>query len=140
MLIEFLGFPSPVPTHTTLGLLCCIATAPIFKIGCSSKTGVQLTPLLFVFQTPPDAAPIQILFGFATSTSMEVTRPLIEAGPTLRGFQFLNTLLMSTFGVDAATTGAAFFDFCADTDVVNITLANTMLPKIDIRIVINLLI
>ena len=64
----------------------------------------------------------------------------MEAGPTLRGFQFLNTLLMSTFGVDTATTGAAFFDFCADTDVVKITLANTMLPKIDIRIIKNLLI
>jgi hypothetical protein len=47
---------------------------------------------------------------------------------------------MSTFGVDAATTGADFFDFCAVTVVVNITLANTMLPKIDIRIIINLLI
>jgi hypothetical protein len=47
---------------------------------------------------------------------------------------------MSTFGVDAATTGAAFFDFCADTLVVNITVANTKLPKIDIRIIINLLI
>jgi hypothetical protein len=47
---------------------------------------------------------------------------------------------MSTFVEGAATTGAAFFDFCADTVVVNITLANTMLPKIDIRIIISLLI
>ena len=88
-----------------------MANAPIFKIGCSSNTGVQLTPLLFVFHTPPEAAPIQILFGLVISASMVVTRPLIEAGPTLRGFQFLNTLLISTFVSVAAATGNAFFDF-----------------------------
>ena len=81
-------------------------------MGCSSKTGVQLTPLLFVFQTPPDAAPIQILLGLFTSTSMVVTRPLILEGPTFLGFQFLNTLLMSTFST-LSTGVATFFDFCA---------------------------
>ena len=56
-LTEFLGLPSPVPAQITLGLLCVIATEPIFKIGCSSKIGAQLAPPFSDFQTPPLAVP-----------------------------------------------------------------------------------
>ena len=101
-------------------------------MGWSSNTGVQLTPLLFVFQTPPDAAPIQILFGLFTSTSIVVTRPLIEAGPIFLGFQFLKALLMSTFST--AVTGVDdFLDFCALTTPVFKREVAKMVPKRIIR-------
>jgi hypothetical protein len=59
-------------------------------MGCSSKTGVQLAPAFNVFQTPPEAAPMYIVFGSATTASMVVIRPLIPAGPIFLGFQLLN--------------------------------------------------
>src|SRR5687767_10976495 len=89
-LMELRGFPSPVPTHMMLGFDCWIATEPIFSVGCSSKSGVQLAPAFSVFHTPPDAAPITQVSGLLCKTSTEVTRPLMPAGPILRGFQFLN--------------------------------------------------
>jgi hypothetical protein len=64
----------------------------------------------------------------------------MEAGPTLRGFQFLNTLLISTLVSVAARAGVVFFAFCADKLVIDKIDANTIDPRIDIRIVINLLI
>ena len=89
-LTEFLGFPSPVPTQTVEGLDCWMAMEPMFKMGCSSKTASQLPPALVVFHTPPEAAPIQMWLGSATTASMVVIRPLIPAGPIFLGFQFLN--------------------------------------------------
>jgi hypothetical protein len=47
---------------------------------------------------------------------------------------------MSTFVSVAATAGAVFFAFCADKLVIDKIDANTIDPRIDIRIVINLLI
>src|SRR5215213_10496602 len=46
---------SPVPTHTTLGFLGSRTTQPIEYDPSLSKTGVQVTPALVVFQTPPEA-------------------------------------------------------------------------------------
>ena len=43
-------------------------------------------PPFSVFHTPPDAAPSQICRGSSTTASTAVMRPLIPAGPMLRGF------------------------------------------------------
>src|SRR5919106_2245768 len=75
------GFPSPVPTQTTSGLAWLMARAPIEATGWSSKTGVQVSPPLTDFQTPPVAVPVQRMSGFAFTTSMAAMRPLIVAGP-----------------------------------------------------------
>ena len=69
---------------------------PMFCVGCSSKTGFQADPPFSDFQTPPDAAPTNIIFGFSVTTSIAVMRPLIFAGPTLRIFKFFN-LVKSIF-------------------------------------------
>src|ERR1035437_3210334 len=50
-------FDSPVPIHTTFGLDCCTATAPIESRPRSCRSGVNCAPLLVVFQTPPCAVP-----------------------------------------------------------------------------------
>ncbi len=81
---EFLGFPSPVPTHNSSVLLWLMATEPIPSNGLSSKIGSQVIPPLTDFQTPPEAVPMYITSGLSVSASMEVTRPLIPAGPTER--------------------------------------------------------
>jgi hypothetical protein len=48
-------FASPVPTYTTLLLLCETATAPIEITGWLSKIEDHVTPLFSVFQSPPEA-------------------------------------------------------------------------------------
>src|SRR3712207_6167694 len=89
-LSELRGLPSPVPAHTMAGLLCWMATEPILSVGCSSKSGVQAAPAFSVFHTPPEAVPMNHVLGLLCTTSTDVTRPLMPAGPMLRGFQFLN--------------------------------------------------
>ncbi len=49
-------FASPVPTHTTFGFDGATATAPTDPVRTESKTGVQVTPALVDFHTPPVAA------------------------------------------------------------------------------------
>ena len=56
--VELRGLPSPVPTQMMSGLDWLIATAPIEATGCSSNTGVQVSPPLSEIQTPPVAAPM----------------------------------------------------------------------------------
>ena len=45
---------SPVPTQTTDGFRGSIVTHPMEYDPSPSKTGVQVVPLLVVFQTPPE--------------------------------------------------------------------------------------
>ena len=49
------------------------------------ETGVQAAPLLTVFQTPPEAAPMYSVVGRLSTTAIAVIRPLILAGPRGRG-------------------------------------------------------
>src|SRR5574343_1475467 len=65
-------------------------------MGWSSKTGVQEAPPFSVFHTPPLAVPRKIIFGLVHTASIAVTRPLMPAGPILRGFMFLKCLDKST--------------------------------------------
>ena len=74
-----------MPTQITSGLLCWIVIAPIACKFSLSKIGFQSIPSLSDFQTPPDAAPMYIIFDFSFTTSIAVIRPLIPAGPTARG-------------------------------------------------------
>src|SRR5215218_3962900 len=80
------GLPSPLPTQTTSGLAWLTAMAPIDATGWSSNTGVQVSPPLTDFQTPPAAAPAYITSGLDSTTSMAGTRPLMVAGPIDRAF------------------------------------------------------
>src|SRR3954463_8630416 len=89
---ELRGFPSPVPTQIIFGLFCWFAIDPILSVDCSSKTGVHVAPAFTVFHTPPDAAPTYQVSGLFTTTSIAVIRPLIPAGPILRGFNAFNWL------------------------------------------------
>src|SRR5512147_821407 len=76
-------FASPVPTHTTSGLLGSIARSPIEAVGIPSKTGSKVVPSFTDFHTPPVADPTQIVkflpCGRTASTSVQ--RPLILVGP-----------------------------------------------------------
>ena len=65
----------------------------MFNVDIVSNTGVQLAPALVVFHTPPDAAPTYHISWLLFTTSMLVMRPLIPAGPMLRGFKFLSWLM-----------------------------------------------
>jgi hypothetical protein len=49
--------PSPVPAHTTFGLVGATASAPIACDDSLSKVGFQVAPPSVVFHTPPEAAP-----------------------------------------------------------------------------------
>jgi hypothetical protein len=49
-----------------------------------SKSGVQVVPLLIVFQTPPAAVPTYIRRGWCSTTATAVIRPPITAGPIER--------------------------------------------------------
>ena len=51
------GFPSPVPTYTTLRSLGATAIAPIEMAVCPSKMGSKVTPPFVVRITPPLAPP-----------------------------------------------------------------------------------
>ncbi len=62
------------------------ATAPMAATGWSSKTGVQVSPPLTDFQTPPVAAPTNTTAGLASTASRSAIRPLIPAGPMARAF------------------------------------------------------
>src|SRR5688500_4759248 len=107
-LMELRGLPSPVPAQITLGFDCWMAIDPILSVGWSSNSGVQFAPAFSVFHTPPDAAPITQVSGSLCTTSTEVTRPLMPAGPILRGFQFLNcsseTFCAATFKLPKRNT------------------------------------
>ena len=83
---------SPLPTHTTSPLEGAAATAPMDPTPMESDTGVQASPPLVVFQTPPVATatyidvpsrPPRSVRGPST-TEMSAMRPLIEAGPMAR--------------------------------------------------------
>src|SRR3954452_19536567 len=78
------GFPSPVPTQTTSGLAWLMAMAPIEATGWSSNTGVQVSPPLTDFQTPPAAPPAYIRSGLDSTTSSAGRGPLMVAGPIER--------------------------------------------------------
>src|SRR3954469_1735369 len=77
---------SPVPTQTFFGFFGSSVTAPIDWTGWSSKTGLKRVPLSSDFQTPPLAAPTNIVILPLASriAAMEETRPLIAAEPILR--------------------------------------------------------
>src|SRR5512138_1448321 len=76
---------SPVPTHTVLGLLGSIATAPIDCTGCLSNTGLNVVPPSRDFHTPPDAEPTKTnVLPPSLNAATEATRPLIVAEPMLR--------------------------------------------------------
>src|SRR5258708_3926563 len=76
---------SPVPTHTTFGLLGSIATAPIDCTGCLSKTGLNVVPPLTDFQTPPLAAPTYTVSRLPSLTaSTAAILPLMVAEPMFR--------------------------------------------------------
>ena len=49
------GFPSPVPTYSTLGSLGAMAMAPMEVALCLSKMGLKVVPALVVLMMPPFA-------------------------------------------------------------------------------------
>ena len=53
----FRGFPSPVPTQIKSGFKALNATAPMLWVGWSSNNGSQVSPALWLRQSPPDAVP-----------------------------------------------------------------------------------
>ena len=59
-----------------------IARSPIDSVAPSlSNTGFHVTPLFTVFQMPPDATPMKMMCGFASTASTSSMRPPYEAGP-----------------------------------------------------------
>ncbi len=53
----------------------------------SSKTGSKLKPAFSDFQTPPVAAPTQMVTGSVAFPSMAAIRPLMTAGPMARALR-----------------------------------------------------
>src|SRR5262245_46837986 len=78
------GLASPVPTQTTSGLEGATATSPIETVLWLSKIGVQVMPLLTVFQRPPDAVATYRVVGRPSTTATSTTRPPMLAGPSGR--------------------------------------------------------
>ena len=95
LLAELRGLPSPVPTQSTSGLDWSMATAPTEATSCSSKIGSQVSPPFCDFQRPPEAAPMYISSVSLRLTSMAVTRPLMPAGPILRGCRPCRSSMLS---------------------------------------------
>src|SRR3989442_9463343 len=76
---------SPVPTHTTFGLVGSIVTAPMDCTGCLSNTGLYVVPPFTDFHTPPLAAPTYTVRRDPSCTAARAaTRPLIAPEPMLR--------------------------------------------------------
>src|SRR5262245_32717002 len=62
-----------------------MAMSPIESaVPSRSKTGVQVTPLLTVLNTPPDAVPTKMIDGLVATASMSSMRPPNDAGPMCR--------------------------------------------------------
>src|SRR5262249_51776066 len=78
-------FASPVPTQTRFGSEGAIAMSPIDKaVPSRSNTGVHVTPLLTLLNTPPDPVPTKMIDAFPGSASTSSMRPPKEAGPIWR--------------------------------------------------------
>src|SRR6266496_710461 len=75
---------SPVPTQTVSGFFGSSAMQPIEYDPSRSNTGVQVVPLLIVFQTPPDADATKYFAALFGSTANPMTRPEVNAGPSER--------------------------------------------------------
>src|SRR5450432_1479258 len=80
---------SPVPTQTFFEFFGSSAIAPIDCTGCSSNIGRKVVPPSSVFQTPPLAAPTNIVILPLGSrfAAIAETRPLIVAEPMLRALR-----------------------------------------------------
>ncbi len=72
-----------MPTHTVSGFDGSTRIAPI-DWAWSSKTGSKVVPAFSDFQTPPLAAPTQMVSGSPATASIAEIRPLITAGPIER--------------------------------------------------------
>src|SRR6185437_5418316 len=83
---EFRVQLSPVPTHTTFGLVGSSAMAPMDCTGSRSNTGLNVVPPSSDFHTPPEAAPTNsvTLPSASCRPATAAIRPLIVAEPMLR--------------------------------------------------------
>src|SRR5262245_25528198 len=59
------------------------ASAPTFSVGVLCQRLCQLAPPSSLLQTPPPAAPTQIISGLLGWATMQVMRPPIFVGPAL---------------------------------------------------------
>src|ERR1041385_472654 len=76
---------SPVPAHTTLGLVGSVATAPMDCTAALSKTGLKVVPPFADFHTPPLAEPPNTVSRPSLLIAVTAaTRPLMAADPMLR--------------------------------------------------------
>src|SRR4051812_26886227 len=92
--IDWRLFDSPVPTHTMSGFDCETVTSPIERSPRSWRIGVNETPLLVVFHTPPCAELTYQMAVFFSYTAMSAMRPDIDAGPIERKCSFSNCCAM----------------------------------------------
>src|ERR1051326_6631230 len=67
--------PSPVPAHTTLGLVCDTARDPIAWDDSLSNVGFHVVPPSLDFHTPPDAAAAQKPPGWPATAAAAAIRP-----------------------------------------------------------------
>src|SRR5688572_10681186 len=96
---------SPMPMKTTSGLDSATATAPTDALVIlPSVTGVQSTPALVVFQSPPPVAPKYASFGRPLTPDAVIDRPP-RSGPMLRQVRPL-------MSVGSAGTGESWLAAC----------------------------
>ena len=74
------------PPRRGAGSEGAMARSPIEEFSSLSKTGVNVTPPLVVFQTPPEAAPTKNVSGLFSTTAISSMRPPMMAGPISRSF------------------------------------------------------
>src|SRR5713101_6332213 len=76
---------SPAPTQIVFGWEGSMVTAPMDWTGFLSKTGLNVVPPSWDFQTPPLAAPTKsVVLPPSLRPATAETRPLIVAEPMLR--------------------------------------------------------
>src|SRR5688572_23751904 len=104
---------SPEPTQITLGFFGSMVIAPVANDPSPSKIGVNVSPALTDFHTPPAAVATYHVFLSVGSTATSEMRPDTSAGPMDRNFRLpasVASLLVSDAG-DAAG-GAAGLEGC----------------------------
>src|SRR5215212_4755268 len=116
---------SPVPTHTTFGLLLSIVITPIENDPWPSKIGEKEIPPFVDFHTPPAAAPTYHVRLSDGSIAMSAMRPDVSAGPMERSFNPERRPVVN-FELSGGAAGFLLFVFDCAGAITGITARRTM--------------
>src|SRR5258706_86413 len=99
---------SPVPAHTTSGVFCHSATAPMDWTGCLSNTADQVVPRFVVLNRPPVPVAAKNVAGRFSTVAKSEMRPPMLAGPIERQLRSRNSPGSRASAGSFLGAGAAF--------------------------------